>query len=230
MRSRWVPLTLLSLGAAGLFAALVSLSVGEHREDEFEIVGAGEVQKLIAGIEQSGDTLGDPDAELTIDLFTDVQSPHAADYQLEVVDPLIEDYVRTGEARITLRHFPLGPKPITVGGIASEAAGLQDYQWQYAELFMRNLDEAPEAGVDEDFLAAVAAAVPGLDDPVWKEANANSSADSEAAQLAADDEALAAELKLPADIVVTVGGPDGSEQLEGAPSREEIDAAIARVS
>ena len=31
--------------------------------------------------------------------------------------------MRTGEANMILRHFPLGPKPVTLGGIAAEAAG-----------------------------------------------------------------------------------------------------------
>src|SRR5215203_3571873 len=99
MRSRWIPLTLLSVATVGLLAALISISVGENREEELMIHGTGEVQELIAGIPQLDERLGDEDAPIMLTLFTDVQCPHCADYQLEVIDPLIEDLVRTGDAQ-----------------------------------------------------------------------------------------------------------------------------------
>lgn len=226
MRSRWIPLTLLTVGAAGLLAAIVSISVGENTVEDFRIEGAGEVQELIAGIHQLGDRLGDEDAPVTIDVFTDVQSPHCAAYQLEVVDPLIRDYVRTGEAKMILRHFPLGTKPITLGGIAAEAAGFQARQWQFAELFMRNLELVPEQGVSDEFLNEVAAVVPKLDVTQWEE-----DVDSpEAEELAGADEDVAVQLTLPADPAIVVTGANGSEKLEEAPSLAEVEAAIAAVS
>jgi protein-disulfide isomerase len=226
MRSRWIPLTILLVLFGGILAAIVSISVGEYEAEEFRIEGAGEVQELIGGIAQTSGTLGDPDAEITIDVFTDVQSPRGAEYQLEVVDPLIEQYARTGEAKMVLRHFPLGPKPITFAGIASEAAGLQDRQWQYAELFMRNLDAVPEQGVSVAFLGEVASRLPELDVTVWEADIAGADPTSEAGMLADEDEALATELRLGADPAIVVSGPAGSEVLEEGPSLEEIEAAI----
>lgn len=223
MGSRWIPLTLLGAGAVALIAILVSISVGENSVERFRIDESGEVQELIAGIRQLDDRLGPEDAAVTIDVFTDVQSPRAADYQAEVVDPLIRDYVRTGEAKMILRHFPLGPKTVTLGGIASEAAGLQDRQWQFAELFMRNLDLAPEQGVSTDFLNEVAGFVPKLDVVQWEEDVES----AEAQDLADADEELAALQKLTADPAIVITGATTSEQLEGAPSLEEVEAAIA---
>ena len=226
MGSRWIPLTLLSVATVALLAALVSISVGENTVEDFRLEETGEVQELIAGIRQLDDRLGPEDAPVTIDLFTDVQSPRCAQYQLDVVDPLIRDYVRTGEANIILRHFPLGVKPVTLGGIASEAAGLQARQWQFAELFMRNLELVPEQGVDDDFLNEVAGFVPKLDVARW-EADVNS---SETLDLARGDEDLAVELTLSADPAVVVTGANGSQTLEGAPTLAEVEAAIAGVS
>ncbi len=225
MRSRWIPLTILSLAAIGLMAAFISLSVGEHKEEDFAIEGAGEVQQLIGGIVQLGDRLGSDEAPVTIDVFNDVQCTRCADYQLEVIDPLINDYVRTGEAQLIFRHYPLGGKPVTLGGVAAEAAGEQDRQWQYIEVFVRNLDQVPEQGVSQEFLNEIAAAVPKLDTAAWEQANLDP--DAEEAARAGND--LGTQLKITADPAVVVTGANGSEELDGAPSLEEIEAAIDRV-
>lgn len=225
MRSRWVPLTILSLCAAGLLGVLISISVGEHREEQLVITGTGAVQELIGGIPQLGERLGDDDAPITLTLFTDVQCPHCADYQAEVIDPLIEDLVRTGDATMVLKNFSLGAKEVTLGGIGVEAAAAQDHGWQYLEMFMRNQDQAPTTGVDQDFLNEVAGATPQLDVTAWEQADADPA--SEAA--AKEDGDLAVQLELTDDIVVNVQGPNDSEQLENAPSRDTIDAAITRV-
>ena len=226
MRSRWLPLTLLSLAAAGLLAALVSLSVGQHREEDLVITGTGAVQELVGGIRQLDDRLGDENAPVTLTLFTDVQCPSCADYQLTVIDPLIEDLVRTGEASIELKNFSLGAKEVTLGGIGVEAAAKQDHGWQYAEMFMRNLGAAPDAGVNQDFLDEVAANTPQLDTAGWEEADADPTTEAAAKQ----DADLAVQLRLTDDVVVNVQGANGSKLLENSPSRAQIDAAIAQVS
>jgi protein-disulfide isomerase len=222
MRSRWFPLIILSVGTFALGSAIVSLAVGEHKEEEFTISGAGEVQELIGGIPQLGDRLGDADAPITIDVFNDVQCTRCADYQLDVVDPLINEYIRTGEAQMILRHYPLGVKPVTLGGIGSTAAGEQDREWQYAELFIRNLDQVPEQGVNQEFLDEIASSVPKLDVTAWEDAVGG----AEAEQAARDGNDLATELKIPADPAIVVTGPDGSQELDSAPSLDDVEAAI----
>ena len=226
MHSRWIPLTILTVAAIGLLAALVSLSVGEHKEETFRIAGSGDVQELVGGIPQLGDRLGSDDAPVTIDVFNDVQCTRCADYQLNVIDPLINDYVRTGEAQMIFRHYPLGGKPVTLGGVAAEAAGQQDRQWQYIEVFVRNLDEVPEQGVNQEFLNEVASAVPKLEVTDWEDAVNG----DEAEQAARAGNDLGTQLKIPADPAVVVTGANGSEELDSAPTIDEIEAAIDRVS
>jgi len=62
MRSRWIPLVILTVSAVALLGVLVSLSVGEHREEQLQISGSGDVQELLGGIHQLGERLGDDDA------------------------------------------------------------------------------------------------------------------------------------------------------------------------
>jgi protein-disulfide isomerase len=226
MQSRWIPLTILSVAAIGLLAAIVSLSVGEHREEKFTISGSGEVQELVGGIPQLGDRLGSDDAPITIDVFNDIQRTRCADYQREVIDPLINDYVRPGDAQMIFRHYPLGGKPVTLGGVAAEAAGQQDRQWQFIEVFIRNLDQVPAEGVTQEFLNEIASATPKLEVTDWEQAMQGDEA--EEAATAGND--LGTKLKITANPAVVVTGANGSEELDDAPGIDDIEAAIDSVS
>ena len=226
MQSRWIPFTILSVATIALLAALISLSVGEHKEEQFTISGAGEVQELIGGIPQLGDRLGSDDAPVTIDVFNDIQCTRCADYQLDVIDPLINDYVRTGEAQMIFRHYPLGGKPVTLGGVAAEAAGQQDRQWQFIEVFIRNLDQVPSEGVTQEFLNEIASATPKLEVTDWEQAMQG----DEAEQAATAGNDLGTKLKITANPAVVVTGANGSEELDDAPGIDDIEAAIDSVS
>ena len=225
MPRRWIPITLMSLAGVGLLAALVSISVGEQGAQEIQIRETEQVQELIAGIPQLGNRLGDSDAEVTINLFIDVQCPSCAAYAQQVVDPVIADYVRTGQAQILLRHRPVGVKAATVGAFGTLAAAEQDRGWQYAEIFMRNLKEVPERGVNDEFLDQVAAFTPKLDTALWEQDLQREDVQAKAEQ---DDE-LAAELGIPGDTALVIEGAAGSETLERSPSLQDVVAAIGRV-
>jgi protein-disulfide isomerase len=226
MQSRWIPLTILTVAGIGLLAAIVSLSVGEHREEKFTISGSGEVQELVGGIPQLGDRLGSDDAPITIDVFNDIQCTRCADYQREVIDPLINDYVRPGDAQMIFRHYPLGGKPVTLGGVAAEAAGQQDRQWQFIEVFIRNLDQVPSEGVTQEFLNEIASATPKLEVTDWEQAMQG----DEAEQAATAGNDLGTKLKITANPAVVVTGANGSEELDDAPGIDDIEAAIDSVS
>jgi len=229
MPNRWLPITVLTLLAIGLGYAIVSLSVGEKGPHPIQIEGTGDVQELVGGIHQLDDRLGDDEAPISMTLYQDVQCPRCADFQADVIDPVIEEYVRTGQAQIIWKNFPLGLKPVTLGAIAVEAAAEQDHGWQYAELFMRNLDEVPEQGVNQDYLDQVASVTPKLDTAAWEEAYAGAAPGTEAADSAQEDVDLATDLRLPADPILVIDGVNGSETLEDVPSLEDVEAAIDRV-
>lgn len=225
MPRRWIPITVLTLVAIGLVAMVVSISVGENEIQEIELEETGEVQELIAGIPQLGNRLGRSDAPVTINLFHDIQCESCAEYAAEVVDPIIADLVRTGEAQIVLRHRPVGLKPATLGAFGTLAAGEQDRAWQYAEIFMRNLDKVPERGVDQEFLDEVAAVTPKLDTGIWE----RDVIDEDIRERAIDDDKLAVELGIPAGTGWVIDGAAGSETLERDPPLDEVLAAIERV-
>jgi protein-disulfide isomerase len=224
--SPWVPRALLIVGGVALVAAIVSIAVGEGGPRPQEIGGVNEVQRIFGGIPQEGGDLGSQDAETSVTVFNDIQCEPCATYEIEVVDPLIEEYARTGEARFTFRHFSLAPNDTTLAAIAAEAAGEQARQWQYLDTFVRNQGVATEGGVDEDVLREIAEAVPQLEIELW-EADLEA---PESAELVREDAALAAELELPAEPAVVVAGPRGQRELIESPSAAEIEGAIAEVS
>jgi protein-disulfide isomerase len=228
--SPWVPRVLLALAAAGIGYAIIAISVGEGGPQAIEIDGRPEVQELIAGIPQEGARLGPSDAPVEVDLFTDVRAVPAAEFQAEVVDPLITEYVRTGRAQINLRHYSFAQSAVTQAAIAADAAGAQGHEWQYAELVLRNL---PEYELDEELLNEIAEVTPGLEKDEWDaefdEELRLQEEDPDYESTVDEDGRLALELKLPAQPSIVVTGPGGSETLEGPPTLAEAEAAIERV-
>jgi hypothetical protein len=229
----WIPRAALAALAVGVGYAIYAIAVGEGGPQAVEIEGRPEVQNLIAGIRQEEERLGSPDAAVEIDLFTDVRAVPAADFQAEVVDPVIEEYVRSDRALINLRHFSFGRTSVTEAAIASEAAGAQGHQWQYAALVMRNLENADTGGVDDEFLNEIAEVTPGLEKEEWEaefEAELDRQREDPDYESAADaDGELAFELKLPAAPAVVVTGPGGQETLTDSPALAEVRLAIERV-
>jgi protein-disulfide isomerase len=217
---------LLGLGVAGLLAAIISLSVGEGGPQSQRIGEVGPVQQLFGGIAQDGARLGDPDADTTISVYTDLRCAPCAEYQIDTIDPLVEELARTGQAQFELRHYSLGAESKTLAGEAAVAAGEQGRQWQYADLLMRNLDAAGSE-VDDEFLADIANAVPELDADDW-EADRTSDA---VAETLANDEEEGASLELQADgPSVLVTGPGGTEDLGVEPTGAQIQSAFDSVS
>jgi protein-disulfide isomerase len=225
-RSPWLPRLLLGAGAVGLFAAVVSLSIGEGGPKRITISGLEQTQQLIAGIQQDGPYLGPSDAQVTITVFTDLQCAGCDDYQLHTVDPLIEEYARTGTARLEFRNFSLGETETTKAAYAATAAGEQDREWQYVNLFFHNQDEAPAHTVSDQFLDDIGNAIADFDLGAWNQARDS----PEVASSVEADVKLAADLRLPAfGPAVVVSGPGGTKQLDNSPSKEDVDAAVASV-
>ena len=224
--SAWIPRVLLGLGVVGVIGAIYSIAVGSGGPQPQEIGGVNDVQRIFGGIAQEDDYLGPEDAETTVTVFNDIQCAPCAEFEIETIDPLVEEYARTDEAGFEFRHFSLAPNDTTLAAIASEAAGMQARQWQYLDTFVRNIDAARAGEIDEEYLRQVAEAVPELDPDQWAE-DFNS---PESEELVRDDAILAAGLELPADPAVVVSGPGGQRELIETPSREEIEAAIAQVS
>jgi protein-disulfide isomerase len=228
--SPWVPRVLLGAGIAGLIAAIISLSVGTGGPKVIKITGGDSVQELIGGVEQDGTYLGSPNAPVTISLFTDLQCSTCDTYELETVDPLIAEYARGSEARFQFHNYSLGQAETTAAAYAATAAGNQDVEWQFVDLFFRNQGEAPNGIVTDQFLDDLGNAIDSfstLDLNQWHDDMASTQTkDSVDA-----DQKLAAQYGLRIDAPsIVVDGPGGTKVLQDGPSKADVDAAVVAVS
>jgi protein-disulfide isomerase len=221
-----VPRLLLGAGAVGLIAAIVSIAVGTGGPKVIKLKGGDEVQELVGGIQQDGADLGPPSAPVTISVFNDLQCSTCDDYEIHTVDPLIEEYARSGEAKLEFHNYSLGQAETTKAAYAATAAGQQDREWQFVETFFRNQNAAPGGMVSEEFLNNIVNSITDLDRDTWQrdmespEVKARVDAD---AQLAAD---YGLRVNGPS---IVVEGPGGTKVLQDAPSQQEVEAAVASV-
>jgi protein-disulfide isomerase len=224
--SAWVPRVLLGVGIAGLVAAIISLSVGTGGPKVIRISGGNDVQELLGGVQQDGPSLGSPDAPVTLGLFTDLQCSTCDTYQRDTVDPLIAKYARGDQVRFEFHNYSLGQADVTQSAYAATAAGNQDREWQFAELFFRNQDQAPAGNVTDQFLDDLGNSIPDFDLDAWHQAM-----DSDQVEEGVDaDQKLAAQyaLRIEAPSIV-VDGPDGTKVLQDGPTKQEVEAAVADV-
>ena len=227
-RPRLIGLLVLALCVGLLAFAIVSLSIGSGGEnDEITITGAEQVQSLVGGIPQDGARLGSSDAPVTIQVFNDLSCDPCSDWNRDVVVPLIEGPVRSGDVQLVYHNFPMTESGFFLGAYAAVAAAKQDYEWQFIELFLANQDEAKKQGADQDFLNAIARGVGVVNFNVeqWQ----RDMEDDDIQSTLEADEQITAERRLPAEPAVVVGGPNGTEQLIQSPSLADVQAAIAEV-
>lgn len=230
--SPWIPRTVIVLVAAGVVGAIISISVGEGGPRAIEVEGADETIAFYAdtAIPQEGARLGPADAPVEVELFTDLRATQSADFQREVVRPLIDEYVKTDRIQIDMRHRSVGASELSLPAVAATAAGEQGRQWEFADLVLQNLENAGPSGIDDQFLEDIANTLRGktqdfnADD--WREAFESPAAEEQPRE----DNELATELRLPAQPALVMTGPGGAERLVDAPTLEEARAALERVS
>jgi protein-disulfide isomerase len=188
------------------------------------------VQQLIAGVQQDGSSLGSPDAPVTLNVFTDLQCSTCDTYQLDTVEPLIAKYARGDDVRFEFHNYSLGQADVTQSAYAAVAAGMQDREWQFTELFFRNQGEAPgcpsSCTVTDEFLDDIANSIPDFDLDAWHTAMG-----TEQVKAAVDaDQKLAAQYRLRVDAPsVIVDGPAGTKVLQDGPAQDQIEAAITEM-
>jgi protein-disulfide isomerase len=134
------------------------------------------VTSLLQGIPQSGNTLGDPKAPVTMQYFGDLECPICKEFTLGALPKLIEKDVRGGKLKIEYRNLETAtrePETFKTQQVAALAAGKQQKMWDYVELFYHEQGEEDTGYVNEKYLETLAQQVPGLDLTSWTAARSD---------------------------------------------------------
>jgi protein-disulfide isomerase len=194
---------------------------------------ASTVNNLIAGIPQSGVTIGSPTAKVTVTEFGDLECPLCRDFALGAETQLISNDVRSGKVKLVYRSLETAtgsapdPSIFPVQQAAAYAAGAQNKAWNYIMLFYREQGQEATGYVTQSFLDGLAAQIPGLNYSQWLSASKSSSYVS---QVTSDQQAAAGQ-GFTSTPTLTIQGPKGQatpiQQLVDYPT---LESAIKSVS
>jgi protein-disulfide isomerase len=170
-----------------------------------QVKGQKETSEMLDGIPQDGSALGKKSAKVTLVEFADFQCPFCRDFALNTLPVIINDYVRTGKVRMELRTLTfIGPDSATAAA-AGAAAGEQNLEWNYTNLFYYNQGQENSGYVTDEFIDSIYKAA-GVD-----EAKANAFRKTDAAAVpaqSADEEAQKYGIQsTPSFVVGPTGGP-----------------------
>jgi protein-disulfide isomerase len=188
------------------------------------------VRALLAGIPQSGATLGNPGAPVTMIYYGDLECPICRDFTLSGGFPqLVSGPVRSGKVKVEYRAFQTAtqsPTTFQTQQVAALAAGKQGKFWDFAELFYREQGAEGSNYVNESYLDGLAQQVPGLNFSQWRSARNDPAL---VAQVQKDmQEGTAAGVSGTPTLIFQ--GPSGkTAALSGVPSFSDLQNAIAKV-
>jgi protein-disulfide isomerase len=237
--------------AVAIVVVLIAISAGNnspsgaakpHSKEALSAVKQADT--LLAGLPESGNTVGKASAPVTVTEFGDLECSvcdmfatppsftnpeHEAGTGLE--DQLIDQDVRDGTVKLAYRSMQTATPDASafdLQQVAAEAAGLQGKEWYFVELFYNEQGAEGSDYVTSSFLDGIAKQIPGLNYAQWLAALSDSKLLS---QVNADDAAAQADGATGTPTLV-VQGPDGEKALpSGLPSSfSQIQTAINSVN
>ncbi len=134
------------------------------------------VTSLLAGIPQSGSTLGSPTAPVTLQYFGDLECPICREFTLGALPKVIEKYVRTGKLKIEYRNLETAtrePETFRTQQSAAMAAGKQNKAWDFIELFYHEQGQEDTGYVTEKYIEELAQQVPSMNLATWTSDRSN---------------------------------------------------------
>ena len=229
-RGRFFVLAVLAVFLVGLGYLVVEVATQEPGEEVIEAEGVNDAQRIFGGVRQEDDRIGSSDAPVTIQVFNDLQCADCREDFLATIPTLVEDYARPGDVQLLWRHYSNSRNVYQLGFYGAEAAAEQNYAWQYIYLFFRSQEEVEEAGVDQDFLEAMAVGIEELDLTEWRDdLEEKGGPDGEISRRLDQSEELARDLRIRTGQAVIVTGPNGTVTLQDGAELAAIEAAIAEV-
>jgi protein-disulfide isomerase len=191
---------------------------------------ASTVNGLLAGIHQSGTTVGSPNAPVTVTEFGDLECSHCQDFALNAESQLIANGVRAGKVKLVYRSLETasGANPDSSAFMrqqsAAYAAGAQNKAWNYILLFYHEQGPEGTGYVTQSYLEGLAKQIPGLNLPQWL-----SQSGSYTSQVTADHQ-TAAGSGYTSTPTILVQGPKGQAQpIQGVVDYGTLESTIKSV-
>jgi protein-disulfide isomerase len=192
------------------------------------------VSALLAGIPQSGATLGNPNAKVTMTYYGDYECPVCQAFTLEGGFPqLVQNDVRQGKVNVVYKSFCTatcngpGPTVFTTQQVAGLAAGKQNKFWDYTELFYNEQGQEDTGYVNEAYLTGLAQQIPGLNLTQWQ----SDRQDSALATQVASDESQGHAIGVRGTPTLIFKGPKGTAApSEAVPTYAQLEQAVNQVS
>jgi protein-disulfide isomerase len=226
---------LIKLASAAGFLALVAIAVvvvvssnENNGGDASNIADTGPVNQLLDGIPQDGMTLGQPGAKVTLLEFGDLQCPVCKGYSEEILPQVIENQVRSGEAKLSFNNYTIIGPQSTPAGAAAIAAGEQGRGWNFVELFYRNQGAEDSGYATSAFLTAIAKGAGVHDIAKWSAARKSKRVLAEVAASTAEAEQLG--FTGTPSFAVRGPGTTGLETLGTPGSSGDLESAITNAS
>jgi protein-disulfide isomerase len=189
-----------------------------------------QVNGSLAGIHQSGMTLGSPKAPVTVTEFGDLECPVCRDFALSSENQLIANEVKSGKVKLVYKSLQTATQDAATFGVqqsAAYAAGQQNKGWNFVLLFYHEQGAEGSGYVNATYLDGLARQIPGLHFATWQTA---SKSPTLLAQVQADENAAQAQ-GFTATPSITIQGPKGSAPpIVGPPSYSDLQGRIKQVS
>jgi protein-disulfide isomerase len=194
-----------------------------------------QVSSLLSDIPQSGATLGNPKAPVTVVYYGDLECPICQQFTLSGgFPPLVSKDVRQGKVKVVYKSFCTatcngpGQQVFNEQQVAALAAGKQNLFWDYTELFYREQGAEGSNYVNQSYLQTLANQVQGLNLSKWSQDRK----DPTLLAQVQSDEASATRLGVTGTPTVVAEGPKGQQPVGGGgvPSYSDIETAIKQVT
>ncbi len=109
-----------------------------------------------------GTAMGDPNAPVRIDEYSDFQCPYCRRFHEQTLNQIAEEYVATGKVYFVFHNFPFIGQESLDAASASMCAAEQGRFWEYADVLFANQTGENVGAFSRRRLEAFAAAI-GLD-------------------------------------------------------------------
>ena len=123
---------------------------------------AASAVSLFKGIPQRGNVIGKANAPVTLVEYIDLQCPICRAFETEVMPTIVPRFVRNGKVQVIARPIAFIGPDSERGRLAALAAARQNRFFDFSQLLYDNQGTENTGWLDDDFVRAAFASLPGL--------------------------------------------------------------------